>query len=356
MSSSAGGSGGSSRSASSAQLSRSPHCMSSMKSTSGLSVRQPGQQLAQRAERAAAQLLRVGNLDVTMAAAGDRLDLAEHREEARERHDVARQDGVGFAGAELLEVLRDRIDDRVERLVGHRLALVAAADERDRMRVALAHVAKEAAHERGLAHARIGRGRRRPRLARRAMPETPRRARPGAVRARRASDRGATRATAPAAGWASRPRLPRRASTSRPPGRRAASGCSRSWQSASRSRGTPRARSLGRGGNGSSLALSTSRYEPRNGVCPVMASNNMTPTMYQSLASDVPSPDACSGDMYAGVPWTVTDCVSSGRDSCARPKSRMTTRPSCVTSTFDGLRSRCSMPALVQRVHAFGEL
>src|SRR6266496_1073184 len=71
----------------------------------------------------------------------------------------------------------------------------------------------------------------------------------------------------------------------------------------------------------------------------------MAPTLYQSLASVRGSPAPCSGDMYAGVPAASMVCVYSGTSSVTRPKSRSTTRPSRVTSTFKGLMSRCSLPA-----------
>jgi hypothetical protein len=62
----------------------------------------------------------------------------------------------------------------------------------------------------------------------------------------------------------------------------------------------------------------------------------------------------CSGDMYATVPITVPGLVAPGdalRPSSApagirfaRPKSRIFTRPSAVTKTFSGLRSRWTIP------------
>ena len=57
-------------------------------------------------------------------------------------------------------------------------------------------------------------------------------------------------------------------------------------------------------------------------------------------------PNASSGDMYAGVPplASPTSPACGGNSSAIRPKSRITTRPSGVTRTFDGLISRCSLP------------
>ena len=50
--------------------------------------------------------------------------------------------------------------------------------------------------------------------------------------------------------------------------------------------------------------------------------------------------------MNAGVPETVPSTVSPSTDaSAAMPKSTSTTRPFGVTRTFDGFRSRWTMPA-----------
>ena len=64
------------------------------------------------------------------------------------------------------------------------------------------------------------------------------------------------------------------------------------------------------------------------------------------------SPRTCSGDMYPTVPATparlpsertsvASSLVTVSRSSCfARPKSSSFARPSVVTNTFSGLRSR----------------
>jgi serine/threonine protein kinase len=55
---------------------------------------------------------------------------------------------------------------------------------------------------------------------------------------------------------------------------------------------------------------------------------------------------ACSGAMYSTVPTTsVDDSCSSRRVSTASPKSSSTTRPCRVTSTLEGLMSRCTLSA-----------
>ncbi len=74
------------------------------------------------------------------------------------------------------------------------------------------------------------------------------------------------------------------------------------------------------------------------------ASNSITPKLYQSEAKVSGSPAACSGDMYGAVPASESD--SSMLPSAeTRPKSRITRRPSGVTRTLEGLRSRWSLPA-----------
>ena len=74
----------------------------------------------------------------------------------------------------------------------------------------------------------------------------------------------------------------------------------------------------------------------------------MTPTAAQSPAGVGARKDACSGAMYAGVPTMGSSFgapARAARYSPTTPKSRSTTRPPEVTITFDGLMSRCSLPA-----------
>ena len=102
-----------------------------MHSTSFWRARDPRQQLAQGADRAAARLLRIGHLEVEHARLFDRVDAAQHREQARQRDDVARNELATRGLVELQQVRAERVDDAVEALVRHRLALVAAAGEHD---------------------------------------------------------------------------------------------------------------------------------------------------------------------------------------------------------------------------------
>ena len=81
-----------------------------------------------------------------------------------------------------------------------------------------------------------------------------------------------------------------------------------------------------------------------NGPSPVAANASTAPRLKMSLDGPTSEPIACSGDMNPGDPTTRPACVSMV-DSVARemPKS-MTRGPSSASSTFDGLRSRCTTP------------
>jgi hypothetical protein len=83
-----------------------------------------------------------------------------------------------------------------------------------------------------------------------------------------------------------------------------------------------------------------------NGPWPVAAKASTAPRVKTSLGGPTSAPTACSGDMKPGDPITRPVCVSEVADSTARemPKS-MTRGPSSASSTFDGLRSRCTKPA-----------
>lgn len=64
-----------------------------------------------------------------------------------------------------------------------------------------------------------------------------------------------------------------------------------------------------------------------------------------SVAGVTRRPAACSGAMNDGVPMVTPLPVSEVASAAyAIPKS-MTRGPSAASSTFDGLRSRCTMPA-----------
>ncbi len=76
-----------------------------------------------------------------------------------------------------------------------------------------------------------------------------------------------------------------------------------------------------------------------------MAANTITaPHANTSAAAPTTSPASCSGAMYAGVPMTPLVRVSAASVTRATPKS-ITRGPSRPSSTFAGLKSRCTMPA-----------
>jgi hypothetical protein len=136
--------------------------------------------------------------------------------------------------------------------------------------------------------------------------------------------------------------------------------CTRWRGSFSRQRRMMRARSLGRservsvteGGSSRKIAEVNSAEDwPVNGRRPVHISWRRTPREKMSVRWSSARPETCSGDMYAGVPITTPACVwaevrvaspleLSPRTSFAKPKSRILTRPSWVTITLAGLRSR----------------
>ena len=91
-----------------------------------LAPRELREELAQRDERALAQHVRIGDRPPPTRGRcpGTR---REHGEEARERPDVPRHDDRLALIGEPLQVAAERVDDAVDRLVGHRLALVGAA-------------------------------------------------------------------------------------------------------------------------------------------------------------------------------------------------------------------------------------
>ncbi len=83
---------------------------------------------------------------------------------------------------------------------------------------------------------------------------------------------------------------------------------------------------------------------PGNGGAPLAANAIVQPQANMSSGGPPLPPATCSGAMNAGVPTapvSVADVASSGR---AIPKS-MTRGPSGPSSTFAGLKSRCTTPA-----------
>ena len=145
-----------------------------------------------------------------------------------------------------------------------------------------------------------------------------------------------------------------RAATSAPSGRRSGARSISARTRSSSAGGTPSTSVLGAGPSCCVLIACTSANAPVNGRTPVSASNNITPTLYQSLAAVSGCVSACSGDMYAGVPDTRRPTSTparggagdaAGTSSDVSPKSSTFSTPSSRTSTFDGLMSQCRRPA-----------
>ena len=84
-------------------------------------------------------------------------------------------------------------------------------------------------------------------------------------------------------------------------------------------------------------------------VSPESSSYNTAPKLKISERASSVFPCTCSGDIYGAVPTTVT-FARSGHVSVvttfAMPKSSSFARPSVVTRTFAGFRSRCRRPRL----------
>ena len=105
------------------------------------------------------------------------------------------------------------------------------------------------------------------------------------------------------------------------------------------------------GGCSVSVALTTAiTVRPPNAGRPASISNKMAPTANRSERASTGSPVISSGAMYPGVPNTAPERVRLSSESCvvctsgrARPKSSSLT-PWAVKNTFDGLRSRWTMP------------
>ena len=135
---------------------------------------------------------------------------------------------------------------------------------------------------------------------------------------------------------------------------RAGSGSSSFMASDARSFGAPLFRSVGGRRPGRRFASIMSTLDPLNGSWPVRIRRASTPTLYQSAAGVTRCDRRLLGCHVRGCPEDHADrnerprlasgVAAIGR-SDARPKSSTTTRPSGVTSTFDGLMSQCTMPA-----------
>ena len=90
------------------------------------SVAQPRQQFAQGDEGPPSQLSRVGDLDRTPRQRRHGLDPVQHRENLRERPDVAREYSLHCCGGQSPQMPAQGVDQAVQGLVGNRLLLVAS--------------------------------------------------------------------------------------------------------------------------------------------------------------------------------------------------------------------------------------
>src|SRR6185503_14953416 len=103
-----------------------------------------------------AELDRVGRRGCPSAAPGtnDVGHIAQDGKELLSRGDVPRQKHVELVGLETRQVAMERVDEAVDALVRHRLALVTAAGEHENSRDFVAKPLEERAEERRLAGAR----------------------------------------------------------------------------------------------------------------------------------------------------------------------------------------------------------
>jgi hypothetical protein len=82
-----------------------------------------------------------------------------------------------------------------------------------------------------------------------------------------------------------------------------------------------------------------------NGPSPVAAKASTAPRLNTSLGGPTRLPRACSGDMKDGEPNTTPVPVSMVASAAREMPKSMIRGPSSANSTFDGFRSRCTMPA-----------
>ena len=116
-------------------------------------IAQADQELTQGAEGAAPQLLRVGDRGGGPGRRRHGHGLPQRWKDPDQRSDVAGQERLRLQDRQALQVLTQCIDDAVERLVGHRLLLVAPARQ-DNGLVAADQIIEEAPNQGGLADTR----------------------------------------------------------------------------------------------------------------------------------------------------------------------------------------------------------
>ena len=146
--------GGRSRSSSSARLSASVHCRSSMVITSAW--RLPMRASSSRSAANAVRRNPSGSTGstTTSAVVASALARSSTGKEHRQRPDGRRQQRGGLPRRQRHQVVREAIDDAVNRFVRNRLPLVAAAGEDEDVRRLVLQLLEEGGHERGLADPR----------------------------------------------------------------------------------------------------------------------------------------------------------------------------------------------------------
>ncbi len=115
-----------------------------------LAVADPREELAQGTESPAAKLLRVLDVGRALGRFGHGVNPAQHGEHPRQRRHVAGHQALGFVPMQPAQEACERVDQRVDRLVGDRLLLVASAAQHDRL-AALDQSIEESLEERALA-------------------------------------------------------------------------------------------------------------------------------------------------------------------------------------------------------------
>ena len=120
---------------------------------------------------------------------------------------------------------------------------------------------------------------------------------------------------------------------------------------------------IGAGSASKIAAITLDWLFPTNARRPVTISYKTAPNANRSLRGSASRPSSCSGAMYCSVPtmvpctvavWTVTGVVMPPGPpvtSLASPKSS-SFAPVFVSITFDGFKSRCTMPAWCARSSA----
>ena len=324
------------------KLSASAHCRSSIVMTTAARARERREQLAQRDEHAAPLLVRLADSRSpagAVAIASTRWNTGNRRTSSAARSGSSARTSCVVMPR---EQLREPVGDAVERLERHRLALVAAAREHHRARSSSAIERTKRATSSDLP-----------------MPDSPMtrwmrgwcaRSRP-THRARRARARDRrTPAPAPASTSGARPGRRRRRACARSRRRSAArSARSRAAPCTGRTgRAAHRARARARGG-GSTCCFCDQDLQ-RVALVRHLAGERLVEHHADAVPvrrlADLAAARLLRRHVLDGADRADRRSTAAcGSSVVTRPKSRITTRPSRVTITFDGLTSRWTRPA-----------